>query len=584
MLCTTHRRRLTAPRRVSHARRASTVRQLAILVGVASAFLGGLVAPAASFGFPPVNTSPPQITGTAQQGQILSEVHGSWMNFPTSYAYQWQRCNSSGTGCSSISGATAQTYVPLAEDVGHKLSVKETASNFSGPGSPAESEATAVVVPPVPENTVPPTIAGTVQQGQTLSEAHGSWTNSPTGYTYQWLRCDSSGASCVSISGATAQAYVPLAEDVGHRLRVKETGSNAGGSGTAAESEATAVVVPPVPENTVPPTIAGTVQQGQTLSEAHGSWTNSPTGYTYQWLRCDSSGASCVSISGATAQAYVPLAEDVGHRLRVKETGSNAGGSGTAAESEATAVVVPPVPENTVPPTIAGTVQQGQTLSEAHGSWTNSPTGYTYQWLRCDSSGASCVSISGATAQAYVPLAEDVGHRLRLQETASNAGGSSGPAASVLTAVVNAPAQPTTSTFTSLLSNVAPGDPPAPPTPLVITVRSVSVDRHGVVAIPIDCPAGAAGGCHGKITITIQVSAPRGKRARASRCARGCRPLGTTSYEARAGQKVRVRVHIASFGRRLLKQHSSVRVTLTATSVSGGQTATVTRAIALKPQ
>ena len=61
-------------------------------------------------------------------------------------------------------------------------------------------------------------------------------------------------------------------------------------------------------------------------------------------------------------------------------------------------------------------------------------------------------------------------------------------------------------------------------------------------------------------------------------------PLGTTNYEARAGQKVRVRVHIASFGRRLLSAKKSVRVTLTATSVSEGLTATVTRAIALKAQ
>jgi YVTN family beta-propeller protein len=130
------------------------------------------------------------------------------------------------------------------------------------------------------------------------------------------------------------------------------------------------------------------------------------------------------------------------------------------------------------------------------------------------------------------------------------------------------------------LKSSLPGGPR--PTRVVISIKSATVNRHGVAVIPLRCPAGAAGGCHGKITITISVSTPRGKRARASRCARGCRPLGSTSYEARAGQKVRVRVHIASFGRRLLKQHSSVRVTLTATSVSGGQTATVTRAIALK--
>ena len=77
----------------------------------------------------------------------------------------------------------------------------------------------------------------------------------------------------------------------------------------------------------------------------------------------------------------------MGHELRVTETASNAGGSGTAAESAATAVVVPPVPVDSTVPTVTGTAQQGQTLTEHHGEWSNSPTGYVYQWLRCNSSG-----------------------------------------------------------------------------------------------------------------------------------------------------------------------------------------------------
>jgi len=127
------------------------------------------------------------------------------------------------------------------------------------------------------------------------------------------------------------------------------------------------------------------------------------------------------------------------------------------------------------------------------------------------------------------------------------------------------------------------GDPPAahPPGP-VISAGSLSVNAQGVAVIPISCPASASGGCRGKITLTTHVAESR-HQARAARCARGCRPLGTVNYEARAGQKIRVRVHIASFGRRLLAGHSSVRATLTATTVAGGQTATVTRAIVLKP-
>ena len=98
--------------------------------------------------------------------------------------------------------------------------MQETASNAGGASSPAVSAASAVVVPPVPSNTSPPTITGAAQQGQTLTDVHGSWTNSPTSYTYQWLRCNSSGESCVLIALAAAQAYVPGAEDVGHTLRV----------------------------------------------------------------------------------------------------------------------------------------------------------------------------------------------------------------------------------------------------------------------------------------------------------------------------------------------------------------------------
>src|SRR5436190_18674750 len=45
---------------------------------------------------PPVNVSPPSISGTAQQGQTLTEAHGSWTNGPTSYSYQWLQCNSLG--------------------------------------------------------------------------------------------------------------------------------------------------------------------------------------------------------------------------------------------------------------------------------------------------------------------------------------------------------------------------------------------------------------------------------------------------------------------------------------------------------
>jgi hypothetical protein len=94
---------------------------------------------------PPVATSPPTVSGAATKGQTLTEAHGTWSNAPTGYSYQWERCNSAGSSCQAIAGATAQTYKLATADVKHTLRVQETASNVSGAGSPATSSATAVV-------------------------------------------------------------------------------------------------------------------------------------------------------------------------------------------------------------------------------------------------------------------------------------------------------------------------------------------------------------------------------------------------------------------------------------------------------
>jgi hypothetical protein len=192
---------------------------------------------------PPVNTSPPTITGTTQQGKTLTEHHGSWTNEPTSYSYQWLQCESLGGSCLPIAGATSQTYVATAADVGHTLKVEEIASNAGGPGSPATSPATAQVEPPpIPVNISAPTIVGTAQQGQALTAQNGSWSNEPTSFAYQWQRCDTTGSNCSAIPEATAQTYTLKTADVGATVRVAVSASNLGGASSQVSSVQTAVV------------------------------------------------------------------------------------------------------------------------------------------------------------------------------------------------------------------------------------------------------------------------------------------------------------------------------------------------------
>src|SRR5919201_1067295 len=105
----------------------------------------GCSSPAAPPPSPPSATSAPTISGTPQQGQTLSASTGSWSGTtPISYAYQWQRCNSSGGSCTPVAGATASSYLLVSADVGSTMRVSVTGINSAGSAT-ASSAATAVV-------------------------------------------------------------------------------------------------------------------------------------------------------------------------------------------------------------------------------------------------------------------------------------------------------------------------------------------------------------------------------------------------------------------------------------------------------
>jgi hypothetical protein len=99
-------------------------------------------------------------------------------------------------------------------------------------------------------------------------------------------------------------------------------------------------------------------------------------------------------------------------------------------------------PKNASPPTIAGTPQDGSTLTATRGEWDNSPTDYNYFWMRCGKSGGSCGNISGAHALTYTLRSNDVDNTLRFRVDAKNADGTTS-AASVPTAVITAATKPT---------------------------------------------------------------------------------------------------------------------------------------------
>jgi len=191
-----------------------------------------------------------------------------------------------------------------------------------------------------PANTQTPTISGTARDGETLTADPGTWSGTePVDYSYQWQRCDASGAGCADLDGATQRDYTLRGADVGSTLRVKVTASNTAGSSTA-DSDPSAEVAAVAPANTQPPTVSGTARDGETLTADPGAWSGTePIEYAYQWRRCTASGTPCVDAGGPTsARTYTLGPSDVGSTIRVYVTASNSVGETEAKSAETTAV------------------------------------------------------------------------------------------------------------------------------------------------------------------------------------------------------------------------------------------------------
>jgi len=129
--------------------------------GVAAVVVAALAAFATAGGaagkVAPVNTSPPTISGTPQEGSTLKANRGEWSNNPTSYSYIWRRCDKNGGSCANISGATSREYKLTSADVGNTVRFRTRATNGSG-STDATSVPTAVVTKaaaPPPSNGCP---------------------------------------------------------------------------------------------------------------------------------------------------------------------------------------------------------------------------------------------------------------------------------------------------------------------------------------------------------------------------------------------------------------------------------------------
>lgn len=264
-------------------------------------------------------------------------------------------------------------------------------------------------------------------------------------FAFQWVRCDVAGAACVAIAGATGANYVVGNDDVGRRLRVTVTTTNADGAATAQSAPTSTIAAGDGPVNTAKPVITGEAVETVRLNASRGLWSSSSTiSFAYAWVRCEADGGAadgsdCAAIAGATDPTYVLQSGDVGRRIRVRITATDSSGTRTMA-SDPTVVIATSAPTNTREPSVTGLARQGQRLTANIGSWAGAqPLSFALQWLRCDQAGNSCVAVAGQAASTYLLSAADVDRRIRVRVTAATRSRSA-TATSNPTAVVQATA------------------------------------------------------------------------------------------------------------------------------------------------
>jgi hypothetical protein len=266
-------------------------------------------------------------------------------------------------------------------------------------------------------NTVAPVVTGAWTVGTLVSGSSGTWSTSGT-YTYQW-QSSSDNSTWVDIASATSSSYTLTSSEASKYVRVQVINTSSAGAGVAYSVARSKVGAP---YNTALPSVTGTIKVGSTQTVTTGTWSNTPTAYSYQWQK-SVDGISWVNLSGATSSTYVPTFDVANLQIRVSVGAGNAVETATVT----TAIIsgfLPP--QATAIPAITGTTTAGQTLTSSSGTWPGTSDSYVYQWQRSSDNGVTWANISAATAATYVLVAADAGYQIRSQVSLTvNAGSSS---------------------------------------------------------------------------------------------------------------------------------------------------------------
>ena len=237
---------------------------------------------------------------------VIATITGGWKPAPTKVRYQWYR------GKTAIPGATEREYLTTAKDIGHKLRVRVRAIRDGYHTRTMWSSYTGKAGRGTFWSAPRPSISGVVKTGQKLTVTVPVRKPAATKVGHQWYR------NSKKIAKATKSSYTLTAADKGKRISVRVTYQAPGIKTDRAYSKKTAKVAAG-PVRSAEPTVAGAAAVGERLTVKAGSWGPGTVKLRYQWQRDGK------PIKGATGRTHLVTAEDAGHDLSVKVTGSRKG-------------------------------------------------------------------------------------------------------------------------------------------------------------------------------------------------------------------------------------------------------------------
>ena len=262
-------------------------------------------------------------TVTSTDGSPVSDVVLSYDNFQCDTAHtaitDSNGINHSGTATVTAAGTFSFDAI---KDQCYKVSVStptatnaKTTVNGTATSAYITAGTTDVPVSITRVQLTAVTIPDSVFVGQNLTPTTTSWPDAPS-LTYQWLR------DGTAISGATSATYTAVTGDLNHKLSVKVTASNGGGSATLTSNEAT--VTPGLAFTFTPPIYV----DGATADSAavHQTLTTSidsvPAGWTvnYQWMTDDGQEGTSAPITGATKDSWTLVGDDANTNVWVVVT------------------------------------------------------------------------------------------------------------------------------------------------------------------------------------------------------------------------------------------------------------------------